>query len=106
MTCAGARSAILILVLRDRPKKYTHSDNRVFAGKRTSRIVTSPLRAVLTDFGIACAIGGVCPATSTFPGTPAYVAPERLDGGECRPESDLFSLGATLFMLWPSCPGP
>jgi len=61
-------------------------------------------RVVLTDFGIACAIGDVCSATGTFPGTPAYVAPERLDGGDCGPESDLFSLGATLFTAvegWP-----
>jgi eukaryotic-like serine/threonine-protein kinase len=61
-------------------------------------------RVVLTDFGIACAIGDVRSATGTFPGTPAYVAPERLDGGDCGPESDLFSLGATLFTAvegWP-----
>jgi serine/threonine protein kinase len=61
-------------------------------------------RIVLTDFGIACGIGNVCSATGTFPGTPAYVAPERLDGGQCGPESDLFSLGATLFTVvegWP-----
>ena len=61
-------------------------------------------RVVLTDFGIACAIGDVWSATGAFPATPAYVAPERLDGGECGPESDLFSLGATLFTAvegWP-----
>ncbi len=61
-------------------------------------------RVVLTDFGIACAIGDVCSAAGTFPGTPAYVAPERLDGGNCGPEADLFSLGATLFTAvegWP-----
>jgi serine/threonine protein kinase len=61
-------------------------------------------RVVLTDFGIACAIGDACSATGTFPGTPAYIAPERLDGGACGPASDLFSLGATLFAAiegWP-----
>jgi eukaryotic-like serine/threonine-protein kinase len=61
-------------------------------------------RVVLTDFGIACAIGDACSATGTFPGTPAYVAPERLDGGACGRGSDLFSLGATLFAAvegWP-----
>jgi len=61
-------------------------------------------RVVLTDFGIACAIGDVSPAAGAFPGTPAYVAPERLDGGASGPASDLFSLGATLFTAvegWP-----
>ncbi len=54
-------------------------------------------RVVLTDFGIACTIGDASPAPGTFPGTPAYVSPERLDGGDSGPASDLFSLGATLF---------
>jgi serine/threonine protein kinase len=54
-------------------------------------------RVVLTDFGIACTIDDATSATGTFPGTPAYVSPERLDGGEFGPASDLFSLGATLF---------
>jgi serine/threonine protein kinase len=54
-------------------------------------------RVVLTDFGIACAIDDASPADGTFPGTPAYVSPERLDGGDSGPACDLFSLGATLF---------
>ena len=54
-------------------------------------------RVVLTDFGIASAIGDAAPATGRFPGTPAYVSPERLDGGGSGPACDLFSLGATLF---------
>ncbi|HEV7977690.1 serine/threonine-protein kinase [Amycolatopsis sp.] len=54
-------------------------------------------RVVLTDFGIACAIDDTLSAADTFAGSPAYVAPERVDGGEFGPASDLFSLGATLF---------
>jgi serine/threonine protein kinase len=55
-------------------------------------------RVVLTDFGIAHAMDD----ESTFPsgefvGSPAYVAPELVRGGEVGPESDLFSLGATMF---------
>jgi serine/threonine protein kinase len=54
-------------------------------------------RVVLTDFGIASTIEDAAPTASMFPGTPAYVSPERLDGGDSGPASDLFSLGATLF---------
>ena len=54
-------------------------------------------RVVLTDFGIACTIDDASPPTGTFQGTPAYVSPERLDGGDSGPTSDMFSLGATLF---------
>src|SRR5438876_829687 len=32
-------------------------------------------------------------------GTPQYMAPERWQGGEAGPESDLFSLGAVLFEM-------
>jgi len=54
-------------------------------------------RVVLTDFGIACSIDDASPAVGTFTGTPAYVSPERLDGGDSGSACDLFSLGATLF---------
>ena len=54
-------------------------------------------RVVLTDFGIASAIDDASPAADRFPGTPAYVSPEQLDGGDTGPACDLFSLGATLF---------
>jgi serine/threonine protein kinase len=54
-------------------------------------------RVVLADFGIACTIDDAAPAPNTFSGTPAYVSPERLDGGNSGPACDLFSLGATLF---------
>src|SRR5690348_5747128 len=46
-------------------------------------------RVVLTDFGIASAIEDAAPAAGGFPGTPAYVSPERLDGGVPGSASDL-----------------
>jgi serine/threonine protein kinase len=54
-------------------------------------------RVVLTDFGIAATVSGPPSAGGTFSGSPAYIAPERLDGDEVGPAADLFSLGATLF---------
>jgi serine/threonine protein kinase len=54
-------------------------------------------RVVLTDFGVACAIDDATTTTATFAGSPAYVAPERVDSAEFGPASDMFSLGATLF---------
>lgn len=55
-------------------------------------------RVVLTDFGIA-AMDGEAPVTQTgaLTGTMAFLAPERVTGDTCR-QSDLWSLGATLFM--------
>ncbi|MGI5270820.1 protein kinase domain-containing protein [Nonomuraea sp. CA-218870] len=55
-------------------------------------------RVVLTDFGIATmeSEAGLT-ATGSLVGTPAYMPPERLNGEPARPESDLWSLGATLY---------
>jgi eukaryotic-like serine/threonine-protein kinase len=55
-------------------------------------------RVVLTDFGIA----SVLDDETTMPaggmaGSPAYLSPERARGDADGPESDLFSLGATLY---------
>jgi len=56
------------------------------------------LRVVLTDFGIAStAEDGSDTSTGKIIGSPAYMAPEQVHGGEFEPASDLFSLGATLY---------
>ncbi len=54
-------------------------------------------RVVLTDFGIASADEDATMPGGGFAGSPAYLSPERARGDAARPESDLFSLGATLF---------
>lgn len=54
--------------------------------------------AILTDFGIATREGETkLTITGKLPGAPGYVAPERMAGERMRPESDLWSLGATLY---------
>ncbi|MGW1511401.1 serine/threonine-protein kinase [Streptomyces sp. NPDC002394] len=54
-------------------------------------------RAVLTDFGIASLPGAsTLSRTGVFIGTPEYTAPERMQGGDAGPASDLWSLGALL----------
>jgi len=52
----------------------------------------------LTDFGIAVHHDDpTLTAPGTVIGTPEYVAPERANGGDAGPPSDLFSLGVVLF---------
>jgi serine/threonine protein kinase len=55
-------------------------------------------RVVLGDFGIATAKGGSTVTSSgVLIGSPSYMAPERARGRDVGPESDLWSLGATLY---------
>ncbi len=57
-----------------------------------------PGRVVLTDFGIASSPGDPSiTSTGLLLGSPSYIAPERAKGLPPGPESDLWSLGATLF---------
>src|SRR5271165_5299169 len=51
----------------------------------------------LTDFGIARIAGAFQTATGVITGSPAFTAPEVLEGASPTPASDVYSLGATLF---------
>jgi eukaryotic-like serine/threonine-protein kinase len=65
---------------------------------KPSNVLLAPNRVVLTDFGLAVTNGSsTITKVGTFVGSPAYVAPEVARGGKATPESDLWSLGATLY---------
>ncbi|GAA3552832.1 hypothetical protein GCM10022419_036520 [Nonomuraea rosea] len=56
-------------------------------------------RSVLTDFGIAAVRESTSlTATGSFIGSPEYMAPERINGVEGDPASDLWSLGMLLYV--------
>ncbi|HSP20016.1 MAG TPA: protein kinase, partial [Myxococcaceae bacterium] len=56
----------------------------------------------LMDFGIARVLdpGERMTVTGALVGSPAYMAPEVIDGEPATPESDVFSLGTLLYWLW------
>src|ERR1700752_1912622 len=51
----------------------------------------------LTDYGIARITGGFETATGIITGSPAFTAPEVLEGATPTVASDIYSLGATMF---------
>lgn len=53
--------------------------------------------AKLVDFGLALVMDEVAAAKGEIWGTPYYVAPEKLDGGDEDFRSDIYSLGGTIF---------
>ncbi|HSR67257.1 MAG TPA: serine/threonine-protein kinase [Acidobacteriota bacterium] len=55
-------------------------------------------RARITDFGLAAVADALSPGDVA--GTPAYMAPEQLQGGEVSVRSDIYALGLTLYEIF------
>jgi serine/threonine-protein kinase len=65
-------------------------------------LVATSGRAVITDFGVAREDDGVrsdATAVGVAVGTPAYMAPEQVEGSDVDARVDLYALGAMLFEL-------
>ncbi len=63
-----------------------------------ANIMLTGTGAKVLDFGIAALAGGRGdPEGGTLLGTPAYVAPERLDDAPAAPAADVYALGALLY---------
>ncbi|MGH9279508.1 MAG: serine/threonine-protein kinase [Acidimicrobiales bacterium] len=62
-------------------------------------LLSADSTAKITDFGIAKSLGTEIDLTrpGQLLGTPAYLAPERIDGSPATPRSDLWSLGVVLY---------
>jgi serine/threonine protein kinase len=56
-------------------------------------------RARVMDFGIAHLASSNMTRTGVMVGTPAYMCPEQITGGEVTPASDIFAVGAVMYEL-------
>ncbi|MFC6086222.1 WD40 repeat domain-containing serine/threonine protein kinase [Sphaerisporangium aureirubrum] len=75
-----------------------HAAGIVHRDVKPANILLEGDRVVLTDFGIASLEGDTTlTPTGVVIGTPAYMAPEQIDGKEATAASDMWSLGATLY---------
>ncbi|KAA5831340.1 serine/threonine-protein kinase [Saccharopolyspora hirsuta] len=75
-----------------------HAAGIVHRDVKPSNIMVADGRVKLADFGIAQTLDDPRLTTSgAIVGSPSFMAPERLQGADATPASDLWSLGATLF---------
>ncbi|GAA4437637.1 serine/threonine-protein kinase [Phytohabitans houttuyneae] len=75
-----------------------HAHGVVHRDVKPSNVMLTPSGAKVVDFGISALIGAndVTPEGSLL-GTPAYLAPERMEGGQVSPATDVYALGLLLY---------
>jgi serine/threonine protein kinase len=92
-----ARAAGVGLCLLD-ALRAAHAAGVLHRDVKPSNVIVGEDRVVLGDFGIARIEGDEeLTQSGIVMGAPSYTAPERARGEPSLPESDLWSLGATLF---------
>ena len=67
--------------------------------KAQNVILATDGRAVLMDFGAGWEISEASASTGALAGTPLYLAPELLRGGDATIQSDIYSLGVLLYRM-------
>ncbi|MEU4470853.1 protein kinase [Micromonospora sp. NPDC023888] len=86
-----------------------HAQGLVHRDIKPSNVMLTPTGAKVLDFGIAAVAGAPeIDFDGRLLGTPAYLAPERLDAGEVLPACDVYALGVLLYRVltgrlpWPA----
>jgi serine/threonine protein kinase len=74
-----------------------HARGVIHRDVKPANIMLTPAGVKVLDFGIAAAKGQLDLPDAALFGTPAYIAPERLNGEAAMPATDVYALGVLLY---------
>ena len=102
----GVRQACDIILQVAEALRYIHANDIVHCDIKTENILLCEViggkrrqqQVKLLDFGLARSLSTLR-QTSSLSGTPHYVAPERIQGQQPSPSSDIYSIGILFYEL-------
>jgi serine/threonine protein kinase len=79
---------------------YAHRNQIIHRDLKPANIIlTEDNRAKITDFGIAKIAAQGAMRTVAIMGTPSYMSPEQVTGGDIDARADIFSMGILLYLM-------
>jgi eukaryotic-like serine/threonine-protein kinase len=107
--CFTAKSAIPIVAQMASGLRAAHLAGVIHRDFKSSNVILvlsdqgpEAVRAVITDFGLARAeffAGQSLTGSNDLVGTPAYMAPEQIQGKAITPATDVYALGVVVFEM-------
>ncbi|WP_433791107.1 protein kinase domain-containing protein [Actinoplanes sp. CA-252034] len=77
-----------------------HARGIVHRDVTPANVMLTPSGAKVVDFGISALIGeNDTDPDGSLMGTPAYLAPERLEGGQVSPATDVYAVGLLIYRM-------